>query len=296
MATTSALKTKLDTEAANNGSGGQWTTSEAAVEVIKTAIEALETLTPPTGASATQVQGTAADGVAVVGNPVLSGGSDGTNAQTFLTDTTGRQVVVGGAATGAAVSGNPVLVAGSDGTNARSVKTDTSGRVSIVWGESGTLGAGVSNGPLLLYSDGSALARVLATNNYLYNGASADAQRNNTNVSLLTSAARTTTQTSADQTNHNARAIHIIWDITVHGGGAGATLSIQSKDAIGIYYTLLTGVAETTTGTKVYKLGPGITTAANAAAADFLPRTFRVVITAGDATSITYSLAYNLIN
>lgn len=45
----------------------------------------------PTGASATQVQGTAADGAAAVGNPVQVGGKDGAgNAQALSTDTSGR--------------------------------------------------------------------------------------------------------------------------------------------------------------------------------------------------------------
>lgn len=39
-----------------------------------------------------QVEGRAADGAAVVGNPVLIGGFDGTNAQTLLTDSSGRLV------------------------------------------------------------------------------------------------------------------------------------------------------------------------------------------------------------
>lgn len=39
------------------------------------------------------VQGQAASGAAKSGNPVLVGGQDGTNAQTFLTDTSGRQQV-----------------------------------------------------------------------------------------------------------------------------------------------------------------------------------------------------------
>lgn len=51
--------------------------------------------------------------------------------------------VQGAGAAGAAVSGNPVLVAGSDGTNARSLTTDTSGRVSTfsALSASGSLGA-----------------------------------------------------------------------------------------------------------------------------------------------------------
>lgn len=43
-----------------------------------------------TGASATEVQGTAADGAAVAGKPVLMGGQDGTNAQSIKTDSSGE--------------------------------------------------------------------------------------------------------------------------------------------------------------------------------------------------------------
>lgn len=49
-----------------------------------------------------------------------------------ITDGSGPVTVDGGAANGAAVSGNPVLVGGSDGTNARSIATDTSGRQVVV--------------------------------------------------------------------------------------------------------------------------------------------------------------------
>lgn len=70
-----------------------------------------------TARGAVIVEGATADGGAVVANPVLVGGQDGTNVQSLLTDTTGRVVVVGAAADGAAVAGNPVRVGGSDGTN-----------------------------------------------------------------------------------------------------------------------------------------------------------------------------------
>lgn len=60
------------------------------------------------------VVGKAADGAAVSGNPVLIGGQDGTNAQSILTDTIGRQVVVGAAAIGASIAGAPVMIGGTD--------------------------------------------------------------------------------------------------------------------------------------------------------------------------------------
>ncbi len=86
------------------------------------------------GAGTQTVVGDAANGAAVAGNPVLVGGSDGTDARTMLTDTSGRQQVVGAAAAGAAVAGNPVLVAGSDGTDARTLATDASGHPQVVQG------------------------------------------------------------------------------------------------------------------------------------------------------------------
>lgn len=51
------------------------------------------TTIPPTGASATQVQGNVADGAAAVGGPVQVGGVDGSgNVQALLVDTTGRLI------------------------------------------------------------------------------------------------------------------------------------------------------------------------------------------------------------
>lgn len=72
--------------------------------------------------------GAAAAGAAVAGNPILVGGSDGTNAQNLSVDTSGRARVVGATGTGNAASGiNPVLSAGSDGTSVRSLITDALG-------------------------------------------------------------------------------------------------------------------------------------------------------------------------
>jgi hypothetical protein len=67
--------------------------------------------------------GAAASGAALSGNPVLTAGSDGTNAVNYKVDSSGRLFVVGGAASGAAVAGNPLLVGYSDGTNAETAWT-----------------------------------------------------------------------------------------------------------------------------------------------------------------------------
>ena len=92
--------------------------------------------------------GAAADGVATAGNPVLIGGDDGTNAQNLNVDTSGRPRVVGAVADGAAVAGNPVQVAGTDGTNAQTLSVDTSGRLSTVGAAAD--GAAVAGNPVLV--------------------------------------------------------------------------------------------------------------------------------------------------
>lgn len=61
----------------------------------------VDVLSMPTGASATEVQGTAADGTAPVGDPVLMAGFDGTNVQSLATDASGNlqvDVLTGGGA------------------------------------------------------------------------------------------------------------------------------------------------------------------------------------------------------
>ena len=77
------------------------------------------------------VGGLGASGIAVSGNPVRIGGSDGTNTRDILTDTSGRQIIIGAAANGAGATGNPVLIAGSDGSNVRSIRTATDGTVRV---------------------------------------------------------------------------------------------------------------------------------------------------------------------
>lgn len=120
-----------------------------------------------TGTAALPVQGAAADGAAVAGNPVLNAGQDGTNVQSMLTDTTGRQVVVGAAAGGAAVAGNPLLVAGSDGTLARPLATNTSGALNITTATAlpvcgpDAVGGSASYAPVMAAGyDGSAVRRL----------------------------------------------------------------------------------------------------------------------------------------
>ena len=127
---------------------------------------------------------------------------------------------------------------------------------------------------------------------FLFNGANFDRQRNNTNNTLLASAARTAAINSADFVNYNARGIHIITDISALTATGQITVTLEGKDPIsGNYYDLLIGATLTTTGTSILKLYPGITASANASASDILPRDFRVSVAVANAVSITYSIA-----
>lgn len=107
---------------------------------------------------------------------------------------------------------------------------------------------------------------------------------------LLASAARTATPTIADQSDPNAEGLHLIVNVSAASDTPSITPKIQGKGPLGTYYDLLVGVAMTGTGTQVLKLGPGIAPVPNGAAADYLPDTWRAVVTHGDADSITYSV------
>lgn len=129
----------------------------------------------------------------------------------------------------------------------------------------------------------------------LFNGSTWDRMYGNTESTLLASAARTATTTSTDQTNYNARGVHVAINVTV-AGTSNLTVTVQGKDPIsGTYYTILAGAAITGTGITILKIYPGITAVANGSANDILPRTFRVSCAKGDASSWTYSVAASLV-
>lgn len=130
---------------------------------------------------------------------------------------------------------------------------------------------------------------------HYWNNSTADRARNNETVTLLASAAHTTTQTSADLLNYNGLSmLDLILDVTTPGTGS-ITVTINGKDpASGKYYLLLGGAAVTTTTTNRYRVGPYLAAVANSIAQDVLPRVFQVVVTANNANSMTYSVGYNL--
>lgn len=142
--------------------------------------------------------------------------------------------------------------------------------------------------------DAGSQTQYLETQTGLFNGATIDRARSNLDVTLLASAARTTTQTSADIINYNGRGLKVTLDMTVVGTGS-VTLTINYKDpASGKYILLLSGVAVVTNITSVYTIYPGMVAAANVSANDILPRTFQIITTANNANSATYSVGYSI--
>jgi len=141
--------------------------------------------------------------------------------------------------------------------------------------------------------DNTGQARSLISSETAFNETTWDRTRNNTDATVLTSAARTTTQTTTF-TNYNSTYLRVVLDVTAAGTGS-ITLSIDAQDAVsGKWVNLLTGAPVTTISTNVYRVGPGLTAVANATANDFLSRNMRVVVTHNNANSITYSVGRQL--
>jgi len=118
----------------------------------------------------------------------------------------------------------------------------------------------------------------------------------NRNKLLLPSVARIATTNSPDIGNLGASGVHIIIDVTAVTATPSVVPTVQAKDPVsGEYYTLLVGAAITATGTTVLKVFPSATAVANLAANDIVPELFRILMTHGDADSITYSVSANLV-
>lgn len=75
-------------------------------------------------------------------------------------------------------------------------------------------------------------------------------------------------------------------NISAASGTSPTTLvTIQGKDTVsGTYYTILASAALAGVATKLLAVGPGITVAANASVADWMPPVFRISVTYGGTT------------
>lgn len=138
--------------------------------------------------------------------------------------------------------------------------------------------------------------RPLMVGSSIFNNSTWDRQRGVNALSLLTSAARTTTTDSPDQTNYNWRGL--ILNVNVTSAGTGSiTPSIQVKDSISnTYKTIWTAAAAlTANGNYVYALYPGAGAASfTEAVSILLSRTWRVEVVANNANSVTYSVSADM--
>jgi hypothetical protein len=122
------------------------------------------------------------------------------------------------------------------------------------------------------------------------------AQRQNREVTVFASAAYTASQNSADLSNPYARGVIVTIDVTAFAATPSVVFTIKGKSALGSdYNTILASAAITGTGQTVLRVYPGLTAAANVAANDIVPCTWRIEAVHADADSITYSVSANLI-
>ena len=129
-----------------------------------------------------------------------------------------------------------------------------------------------------------------------------NAWRNNTEVTILASAARTASLNTSDQTNWNATGIYITQNITaVSGTSPTLDTIIQMSDPLSTNYIRITAFTQkTATGIDTILIYPGaVETAAEAGYVTQgvpLARTWRLAITIGGTTpSFTFSVGVNYV-
>lgn len=144
-------------------------------------------------------------------------------------------------------------------------------------------------------ADALAATGLLGAGSMLWNGASWDRQRGCVDLTILASAARTTTQTVA-VTNYNARGILIYWNITANPGAQTLTMKVDAIDPVsGVALTLLTSAAQGGNVSTDLFLYPGIAAVANIQSGVPIPRIINIVVTPSAGGSWTYSVGATLI-
>jgi len=118
------------------------------------------------------------------------------------------------------------------------------------------------------------------------------------NITYLTSAARTTSQTQADQTNTLAHGLYVFCNVSVVPGVDTVQVVVEGKDSLSsAYYTIAATTATAVTGLIVVKVSPYLAPVAAAvtgiAVNEYLPATWRIKVVHSAATSFTYSCSYN---
>ncbi len=173
------------------------------------------------------------------------------------------------------------------------VKVGTAGNLGIMFYGTSSLADGAGNDVVQFKDQANGLATWGAESRPMhYNGTTWDRQRGNVAVTLLASAARTATVSSADQVNYNGRGVKVYINVTASADTPSVVFAIEEKDPVsGTYTAILTAAAMTGTAVKQLTAYPGVTAVANLVIDLPLARTWRVTATHADADSITYSVA-----
>lgn len=133
-----------------------------------------------------------------------------------------------------------------------------------------------------------------------FNGSSVERYRHNESRAIYASAARTAAPASTDQVTYGGIGLMVTLVVSaVSAGTGGLTVIIEGKDNAGNYYPLLTGPLVTAVNTStplLLLLDPRITAVANSIAQRPLPRTWRIRVTHGDATSYTYAVSVDIVS
>lgn len=121
--------------------------------------------------------------------------------------------------------------------------------------------------------------------------------RENTELTILPSLARTANTTSGEQTNEFGSSLFLMVNVSAPASGFELTsVRLQVKDpASGSFATIWTaGAGITAAGLYTYLFAPGADALAagftEVLAVPFVARTFRVQVTRLDATAVTYSV------
>lgn len=109
---------------------------------------------------------------------------------------------------------------------------------------------------------------------------------------VASSAARTTTFTSDDFVIPYGKTLLLVIKVTTGAATPSVTPSIRGVDVNGNEFTVLTGAAITSTSaaTVLMRVGDGVAEVSNLGTSIPLPEKWRVVMTAGDADSLTYGI------
>lgn len=117
-------------------------------------------------------------------------------------------------------------------------------------------------------------------------------------ITMLASALRSASANSAEFTNDGHRGVRLFLDITAEDGTVTLDVKLQVKDHVSGKWIDLPGAAfaqKSGTGHSVLTVYPGIAETANESVSDVLGKSFRAVATLGGTTSMTFSLAAELI-